>query len=148
MALSTWMPCKRPSHVRSLAHVASLALWLDAMVTRVFHCHPHLPALAPALAAPHIRVSQTGQNMSQGQADERMMQLLRLLNRLLERTPESRRRALAWYTPIIVPVWPQVCACVRCAQSLLGWLWWVAQEVSSWVLAGGEAKTCPLEDWM
>jgi transformation/transcription domain-associated protein len=38
-----------------------------------------------------------------------MMQLLRLLNRLLERSPESRRRLLAWHTPIIVPVWPQVC---------------------------------------
>jgi hypothetical protein len=48
-------------------------------------------------------------NTSQGQADERMMQLLRLLNRLLERSPEARRRNLAWYTPIIVPVWPQVC---------------------------------------
>jgi transformation/transcription domain-associated protein len=51
---------------------------------------------------------QTGQNSSQGAADERMMQLLRLLNRLLERSPESRRRLLAWHTPIIVPVWPQV----------------------------------------
>jgi hypothetical protein len=36
------------------------------------------------------------------------MQLLRLLNQLLERHPESRRRLLAWHTPIIVPVWPQV----------------------------------------
>jgi transformation/transcription domain-associated protein len=51
---------------------------------------------------------QTGQNSSQGQADERMMQLLRLLNRPLERSPESKRRNLTWYTPIIVPVWPQV----------------------------------------
>lgn len=51
---------------------------------------------------------QTGQNSTQGAADERMMQLLRLLNRLLERSPESRRRLLAWHTPIIVPVWPQV----------------------------------------
>lgn len=53
---------------------------------------------------------QTGQNSTQGAADERMMQLLRLLNRLLERSPESRRRLLAWHTPIIVPVWPQVSA--------------------------------------
>lgn len=53
-------------------------------------------------------VVQTGQNSSQGQADERMMQLLRLLNRPLERSPESKRRNLTWYTPIIVPVWPQV----------------------------------------
>lgn len=36
------------------------------------------------------------------------MQLLRLLNRPLERSPESKRRNLTWYTPIIVPVWPQV----------------------------------------
>lgn len=59
--------------------------------------------------APAVPTSpQTGQNSSQGQADERMMQLLRLLNRPLERSPETRRRNLAWYTPIIVPVWPQV----------------------------------------
>lgn len=51
---------------------------------------------------------QTGQNSSQGMADERMMQLLRLLNKLLDKHPESRRRLLNWHTPVIVPVWPQV----------------------------------------
>jgi len=63
----------------------------------------HCLCFPPSFPSP-----QTGQNSSQGQADERMMQLLRLLNRPLERSPESRRRNLAWYTPIIVPVWPQV----------------------------------------
>lgn len=36
------------------------------------------------------------------------MQLLRNMNRLLEQHPQSRRRHLAWHTPIIVPVYPQV----------------------------------------
>lgn len=74
------------------------------------HMHTHIAISLPCLST-HIAplpVLQTGQNSSQGQADERMMQLLRLLNRPLERSPESRRRNLAWYTPIIVPVWPQV----------------------------------------
>lgn len=43
-----------------------------------------------------------------GASDERMMQLLRLLNRLLDKHPESRRRHLNFYTPAIVPVWMQV----------------------------------------
>lgn len=42
-----------------------------------------------------------------GSADERMMQLLRNMNRLLELHPQSRRRHLAFHTPIIVPVYPQ-----------------------------------------
>ena len=46
-----------------------------------------------------------------GSGDERMMQLLRNMNRLLEQHPQSRRRHLAWHTPIIVPVYPQVCLC-------------------------------------
>lgn len=36
------------------------------------------------------------------------MQVLRMLNRLLDRHPEARRRDLAWNTPSIIPVWPQV----------------------------------------
>ena len=36
------------------------------------------------------------------------MQLLRNMNCLLEAHPQSRRRHLAWHTPIIVPVYPQV----------------------------------------
>ena len=36
------------------------------------------------------------------------MQLLRLLNRLLDKHPESRRRHLTFHTPAIVPVWMQV----------------------------------------
>lgn len=75
-------------------------------------------SLAAAALCVHTCV-QTGQNSSQGQADERMMQLLRLLNRPLERSPESRRRNLAWYTPVIVPVWPQVRAMLAGAQTCL-----------------------------
>jgi hypothetical protein len=37
-----------------------------------------------------------------------MMQLMRNMNRLLDKHPQSRRRHLAWHTPIIVPVYPQV----------------------------------------
>lgn len=47
-----------------------------------------------------------------GAADERMMQLLRNMNRLLDKHPQSRRRHLAWHTPIIVPVYPQVCSLI------------------------------------
>ncbi|KAJ7563398.1 hypothetical protein O6H91_03G108600 [Diphasiastrum complanatum] len=41
-------------------------------------------------------------------SDERMIQLFRVLNRLFDKHKESRRRHLAFNTPIIVPVWPQV----------------------------------------
>ncbi len=43
-----------------------------------------------------------------GSAEERMMQLLRLINGLLEKHPESRSRKLAAHAPIIVPVYSQV----------------------------------------
>jgi transformation/transcription domain-associated protein len=41
-------------------------------------------------------------------SDERMVQLMRHLNRLLLKHKQSRRRHLLFHTPIIVPVWPQV----------------------------------------
>ncbi|KAL3681984.1 hypothetical protein R1sor_000006 [Riccia sorocarpa] len=41
-------------------------------------------------------------------SDERMVQLFRVLNRLLDKHKESRSRHLAFSTPIIIPVWPQV----------------------------------------
>jgi transformation/transcription domain-associated protein len=41
-------------------------------------------------------------------SDERMVQLFRVLNRLFDKHKESRRRHLAFHTPIIIPVWPQV----------------------------------------
>jgi len=43
-----------------------------------------------------------------GSAEERMMQLLRLINGLLEKHPESHSRKLAAHAPIIVPVYSQV----------------------------------------
>ena len=49
-----------------------------------------------------------------------MMQLLRNMNRLLEQHPQSRRRHLAWHTPIIVPVYPQVRACTAGSVLMLG----------------------------
>eukprot|EP00798_Chlamydomonas_sp_ICE-L_P011531 gene11531-34243_t len=51
---------------------------------------------------------QTGQNWAQGTTDERIIQLQRSLNRLLDAHPQSRSRNLQWYTPLIIPVWPQV----------------------------------------
>ncbi len=57
--------------------------------------------------ARHMLV-QTGQNNAQGTTDERILQLLRLGNRLLDAHPHSRQRALAWHAPVIVPVWVQV----------------------------------------
>ncbi|KAK3258235.1 hypothetical protein CYMTET_32712, partial [Cymbomonas tetramitiformis] len=41
-------------------------------------------------------------------SDERMVQLMRHLNRMLEKHKQTRRRHLMFHTPIIVPVWPQV----------------------------------------
>ena len=49
-----------------------------------------------------------------------MMQLLRNMNRLLEQHPQSRRRHLAWHTPIIVPVYPQVRSCAAGSILMLG----------------------------
>lgn len=43
-----------------------------------------------------------------GANDERMGALMRAMNRLLDKHPQSRRRHLAWHVPTIVPVWPQV----------------------------------------
>ena len=46
-------------------------------------------------------------------SDERVLQLLRSLNRSLEKNSESRRRQLAFHTPAVVPVWPLVGAFAR-----------------------------------
>ena len=40
--------------------------------------------------------------------EERMLQLLRSLNASLAHHTETRRRGLSYYTPSVVPVWPQV----------------------------------------
>lgn len=40
--------------------------------------------------------------------EERVLQLLRMVNRLLERHPQSRRRALRYHTPQIIPVWQSI----------------------------------------
>ncbi|CAM6100600.1 unnamed protein product [Calypogeia fissa] len=68
----------------------------------------------------HRRLTMVGSDGSQrhflvqtsltpsARSDERMVQLFRVLNRLLEKHKESRRRLLAFNTPIIIPVWPQV----------------------------------------
>lgn len=41
-------------------------------------------------------------------SDERMMQLMRKMNGFLLQCKDSRERSLAFYTPTIVPLWPQV----------------------------------------
>lgn len=40
--------------------------------------------------------------------DERLMQLLRMMNKLLDKHPESRSRQLNFSAPLVVPIWPQV----------------------------------------
>lgn len=57
----------------------------------------------------HVRymLVQSGQNFNQGATDERIMQLLRQLNLLLDKQPQTRRRLLSWHTPVIIPIWPQ-----------------------------------------
>ena len=59
---------------------------------------------------------QTGQHWhgTTGSGDERMVQLMRMLNRLMMKHPESRSRRLSWHTPTIVPVWPQVSPLCHC----------------------------------
>jgi transformation/transcription domain-associated protein len=52
-------------------------------------------------------------------SDERMVQLFRVLNRLFDKNKESRRRHLAFNTPIIIPVWPQVSASLLCCNYLI-----------------------------
>ena len=37
-----------------------------------------------------------------------MLQLLTNMNKLLARHPQTRRRHLAWHTPTVVPIWPNV----------------------------------------
>lgn len=51
---------------------------------------------------------QTGQNLAQALTDERIVQLTRLLNRLMDAHPHARARNLSFHTPAIVPVWVQV----------------------------------------
>ena len=74
--------------------------------------HNHLQLVLLSLAPPSPEHGLTCMHDScfndcAGSADERMMQLLRNMNRLLELHPQSRRRHLAFHTPIIVPVYPQ-----------------------------------------
>ena len=47
-----------------------------------------------------------------------MMQLLRGLNKQLDKEPESRKRNFVYHTPIIVPIWPQVCTLLRIQGSI------------------------------
>ena len=54
----------------------------------------------------HYQV-QTSLNSS-ARSDERLLRLMRLLNKLLEGHKEARRRHLTFHTPVIVPIWPQV----------------------------------------
>ncbi|GAX77356.1 hypothetical protein CEUSTIGMA_g4802.t1 [Chlamydomonas eustigma] len=56
--------------------------------------------------ARHMLV-QTGQSWSQSTTDERVVQLMRLFNKMLEAHFQSRAKFLAWHTPIIVSVWNQ-----------------------------------------
>lgn len=68
----------------------------------------------------HRRITMVGSDGSQchflvqtsltpsARSDERMVQMFRVLNRFFDKHKESRRRHLAFHTPIIIPVWPQV----------------------------------------
>ena len=42
-------------------------------------------------------------------SDERILQLFRVLNQMFDKHKESRRRNISIHTPIIIPVWSQVC---------------------------------------
>lgn len=51
-------------------------------------------------------IIQQHQNWQQASVEERLLQLQRAFNRLLDAHPQSRARALHWYTPAVVPVYP------------------------------------------
>jgi len=55
-----------------------------------------------------VQTPGTGHWSSTATSDERVLQLLRMYNQLLDRHPESRRRHLKFHTPAIVTIWPQV----------------------------------------
>jgi len=44
----------------------------------------------------------------QARSEERTLQLLQVLNSVMERHPQSRRRNLRFYVPTVIPAWPQV----------------------------------------
>lgn len=56
-----------------------------------------------------LLLSCIGQVSSQpASSDVHMMQLLRLMNRLLDKHPPCRSRSLNWFAPVIIPVWTQL----------------------------------------
>jgi hypothetical protein len=110
-----------PSRAASLLAPALAALHVPPVTHPPTHPSTHPVPPPPPPPRPRRRIAfvgsdgrtrhfllQTGQNSSQGHADERLLQLMRLANALLERAPDARRRGLAWHTPAIVPVWPQL----------------------------------------
>jgi transformation/transcription domain-associated protein len=67
-----------------------------------------------------VQTPGTGHWSSTATSDERVLQMLRMFNQLLERHPDSRRRHLKFHTPAIVTIWPQVSdrtrsPCLPCA---------------------------------
>ena len=54
----------------------------------------------------HFLATPVGTLVPPGRGEERLLALLRTLNSLLDAHPESRRRALSFSTPTVLPVWP------------------------------------------
>jgi transformation/transcription domain-associated protein len=74
-----------------------------AIVRRQGNSHRRL-ALHGSDGTTRYMILQQNVAWAQHLADERLLQLLRAFNRLLDQQPVTRSRALHWYTPAMVPV--------------------------------------------
>jgi transformation/transcription domain-associated protein len=95
------------SHPESNVRLAYIAPDVQ-IVRRHGTCHRRLTLVGYDGKEQHFLVQTS---LTPNRADERVVQLMRHLNRLLEKHKQSRRRHLLFHTPVVVPVWPQV----RCA---------------------------------
>lgn len=75
------------------------------IVRRHGTCHRRLTLVGCDGKQQHFLVQTS---LTPNRADERVVQLMRHLNRLLDKHKQSRRRHLQFHTPVVVPVWPQV----------------------------------------
>lgn len=95
-----------PSLLRSLARLHPACTPLASrlqIVRRQGNGHRRLALHGSDGRVRHV-VLQQNVNWPQHVSDERLLQLLRSFNRLLDLHPSSRSRNLAWYTPALLPV--------------------------------------------
>ncbi|KAF5841324.1 hypothetical protein DUNSADRAFT_13399 [Dunaliella salina] len=100
-------PCTR-QHSHILSHTPTFTNAFGAsvgIVRRAGASHRRLAFICSDGHARHMLVQQS-QNVSQQSTEERIAQLMRSLNRMLDARPQSRSRALAWHVPMAVVISP------------------------------------------